>query len=370
MKYFLSGHITRTIHFIVILAFVPCLITILRFGFERNEVDKRNMEGRIQEVVRSINASQLAEIEHIQEMLKAIAVMEPLRSNDCKSNKIFFSRLTDNNPKLLDMLLADPQGEILVSARNSLEGRELEVLPYMREAIATRSFVISQYLRDNSTGETAMYCLYPILSEKQELQGIIGCAIRMEPTTQDLEALNTLPGASLAFTDNRGKILFSHPKPDGLAANKRLPDDELAVLRASQHGRGMARLHGGLEHERIFAFIKLKSKDEKWIATSIVRVNATIADTEANQSLFNNILTLVISLAAGFLLAIFISWLTLRQPVYKLLKAVRLLGEGQLNARSNLPSLAGEIGQLASGFDSMAQAIESNHTELLEAKQA
>ncbi|MDR2488107.1 MAG: response regulator [Desulfovibrio sp.] len=78
---------------------------------------------------------------------------------------------------------------------------------------------------------------------------------------------------------------------------------------------------------------------------------------------------LLLSLVAGFLAAMVISFLVLRRPLHILLSAVHLLKEGQYSARSNLPA-SGEIGKVAAGFDAMAQAVENTHAELMKAKYA
>ena len=79
---------------------------------------------------------------------------------------------------------------------------------------------------------------------------------------------------------------------------------------------------------------------------------------------------LLLSCLVGLALAGVISHLFLRNPVRQLLEVVRRLGEGDCQARGNLPRLSGELGELAKGIDDLARRMENHSGELVEARQA
>ena len=370
MMHFLSGHINRTIHFIILLAFIPCLFTVLRFGFERNAADKLAMGNRIQEVVHGISAQQTEVVENVRSTLATLALMDDIRKGHYESSLSLFASLLSENPTMVNVLLADAQGKIIASGRGSSEGRDLSSLPYVREAMTSQKFVVSRYIRDIATGAATIYCIYPI-TDYTGLRGILIGAVNIETTAQDLNSLAFLPKASLVLADDLGKIVSTMPKDGAYAGAVALPDVESEIVRAAKADQGVVRLNEGRGDERLLAFTKLRTRDSKqWFLTYIVSIDAAAADAEADSSLHRSMRDLAIALVAGFLVATLVSFFALRRPLNKLLMAVRLLGEGRLDARSNLPALSGEVGKLAAGFDSMAQAIESTHTELVDAKQA
>ena len=370
MIHFLSGHINRTMHFVILLAFIPCLLTVLRFGFERNAADKLAMENRIQEVVYGISAQQIEAVENVRSTLATLALMEDIRKGHYESTLSLFASLLSENPSMVNILLADDKGLIVASGRGSSEGRDISALPPVREAMASQKFVVSRHIRDIATGRATLYCIYPI-TDYTGLLGVLIGAINIEASSQDLSALAFLPNASLVLADDAGQIASSLPKDGLYAGSATLPDREKEIISSARGDRGVVRLNEGQANEQLLAFTKLRIRDSKqWFLTYIVSIDAAAADAEADESLRKSILTLVAALIAGFLVATLVSYFTLRRPLSKLLMAVRLLGEKQFNARSNLPTLSGEIGKLASGFDSMAEAIETTHTELVDAKHA
>ena len=368
MIHFLTGHINRTIHFIILLAFIPCLFTVVRFGLVRNAADKQAMENRIQEVVHGISAQQMEVVESVRSTLATLALMSDIRKGDYENSLSLFASLLSEKPVLANILLTDSRGRLIAAGRGSGEGRDLSVLPYVREAMNSHKFVVSRYMRDIATGAATLYCIYPI-TDHTGLRGLLIAAVNIETTAQDMASLAFLPNSSLVLADDSGKIVCSRPENGPYADALSLPEREREAIQASREDRGVVRLNEGRDTERVLAFAKLRTRDgNQWFLTYIVSLNAAAADAEANESLRHSLLTLSLALVAGFLVAMLVSFFALRRPLNKLLTAVRLLGEGQLGARSNLPAISGEIGKLAAGFDSMAQAIESTHTELVEAK--
>ena len=370
MKLFLSGHINRTMHFIVLLAFIPCLFTVVRFGLERNQADKQGMENRIQEVVRGISARQIEVVENVRSTLSTLALMEDIRKRKYESSLGLFASLLSEDPNLTNILLTDSEGRVVASGRGSSEGRDLSTLPHVREAMLTQKFVVSRCMRDRNTGKGTIYCIYPV-TDYQGLLGVLIGAVNIEATFQELKALDFLPTASLVLADDSGQIVSSMPKSNLYAELPKLPDKENSLILTSCEDQGVVRLNESTDAECILAFTRLRTRTSKqWFLTYVVAINAAAADAEANNSLLHSALELAAALVIGFLVAIFVSFFALRRPVDKLIYAVRLFGKGKYDARSNLSSLSGELGKLASGFDSMAQAIENTHTELMDAKRA
>ena len=370
MIHFLTGHINRTIHFIILLAFIPCLFTVVRFGLDRNAAGTAAMENRIQEVVHGISAQQMEVVESVRSTLATLALMDDIRKGNYESSLSLFASLLSEKPVLSNILLTDSQGKVIAAGRGSGEGRDLGALASVREAMNSQKFIVSRYIRDTATGAATIYCIYPI-TDYTGLRGLLIGAVNIETTAQDVASLAFLPNASLALADDSGKVVCSRPESGPYAKASLLPEEERAVIQASRDDRGVVRLNEGQGNERVLAFAKLRTRDSnQWFLTYIVSINAAAADAEANESLRHSLLTLSFALIAGFLVATLVSFFALRRPLNKLLTAVRLLGEGQLGARSNLPAISGEIGKLATGFDSMAQAIESTHNELVEAKHA
>lgn len=371
MKQFFLGHINRTMYAIVFLALIPCLITVFRFGIESNKTDRATMENRIQEAVFSVSLRQLSTVESARSMLSALALMQEIRDADYEKSLSLFASLLPTAPHINNLLLMDSDGRVLLSGRGSAEGTNLSHLPSVREVVKTKGFTVSQYLQDVATGDPTLYCLYPIV-DYTGLRGILIAAIDIDISAQAASSLAFLPQASLLMADNTGTVATAWP--EGHTAHR--PGEQLSgplqlSIEQAVGDVGIGRQREADGSERLFAFSRIRNPEtNQWILTYLVGIMARDVYAEADESLRSSAIVLALSLAAGLGIALLMSLLFLRRPVNELLSRVRRFGNGELDVRSGMSKLSGEIGQLAKGFDSMAQAIESGHNELLEAKQA
>lgn len=370
MKRFLSGNITRTMLFLVLLAFIPCLVTVISFSVARNSADRLATENRIQEIVHSLSMRQIRVVESTHSMLATLSLVEEVRDADYEASVSLFAGLLSDNKDLANILLADEHGRIIVTGRGFAEGRGLGVLPFMRKVIESRKFTVTQYLHDAATGAPTIYCLYPIL-DYRGLRGILIGAIDISRIAHSANSLEFLPQASLILTDDSGLIISSEPKDNGYAVESALPENEQRIIRDSGADRGVARLPQPGGGERIFAFTRVRVQEQgQWFLTYIVGVNSSDAYAEVDASLYTHMASLFLALCAGFAVAFAVCAVFLRRPLRKLLDSVHRFGQGDFSARSDLDDSSGEIGQLATGFDAMAQSIEGHHKELITAKQS
>lgn len=370
MKQFFLGHINRTMYAIVFIALIPCLITVFRFGIEGNKADRAAMENRIQEAVFSVSLRQLSIVESARSMLSALALMREVRDADYEKSLSLFASLLPTAPHINNLLLTDSTGRVLLSGRGSAEGADLSHLLSMREVVKNKGFTVSRYLQDVATGDPTLYCLYPIV-DYTGLRGILIAAIDIDISAQAAASLAFLPQASLLMADNTGTVAASWPESHaGLHPGEQLPGSLQLTIAQAINDVGIGRLQKADGSERIFAFSRIRNPEtNQWILTHLVGIMTRDVYAEADESLRSSAIVLALTLAAGLGIALVMSFLFLRRPVSELLNRVRRFGKGELNVRSGMLTLSGEIGQLAKGFDSMAEAIESGHNELLEAKQ-
>ena len=369
MNYFLSGHITRTMHFIVLLAFIPSLIIMCRFGFERNAADREATKHRMQEVVFSVSTQQRSAVETTRSMLATLALLREVQEGNYESCLSLFTSLLNENPELANILITDSKGTIVAAGRGSPEGVTLGALPYMREVISSQKFSVSEYLHDVATGTPSLYCLYPIV-DYSGLRGVLIGAIDVAKTTSGAEALAFLPQANMIIADSDGVVLYS--EPEGLYAKESmLLARESDIIESAEEDKGIVFLDKDTDAERIYAYNKVRVPGSgQWFLTYIVTIKASDAYAAANTSMQRHLMELGLALMAGFLVAWVVSRLALGRPVDKLVDTAELLGRGEFGARSNLPRLSGEIGVLAKSLDSMAHAIENHNEELTIAKQS
>ena len=368
MKSLLTGHINRTMHCIVIIALIPCLITILSYGLARNNADKMAMELRIQEAVHAFGLKQVNEVENTHAILATLSLLEEVRSADYGACISLFAGVLSENAELANIILTDPDGRVIVSGRGFAEGRDLGVLSFLREAINNRKFTTSQYLHDIATGLPTIYCAFPI-TDYRGLRGLLIGAVDIRKITRQMDLLAFLPNAALVLCDDTGMIIASMPGDGPYKAETSLAPEEQDIILNSDRDHGSAHLGNGGADERIFAFARLRIPESgQWYLTSFLGIRASDAYAEADKSLRGHLLNMALAMAAGFFIAWLVSLLTLRRPLHRLIDAQERFGRGDYRVRSGLREVSGEIGSLAKGFDAMAQAIEDHNAELMDAK--
>ncbi|MDL2317415.1 response regulator, partial [Desulfovibrio sp. OttesenSCG-928-A18] len=370
MKRFLYGHINMTMHLIVCIALVPCLVALLGFSISRNSADKRAMESRMQEIVYSISMKQYAFVESTRSVLSTLALNSEVRDHNYEACKSLFASVLSQNSQLVSLMLTDGRGKVIVSSRGEAEGTDLSGMSFMNAPMQGKLFSVSRHVVDFDTGEQVVYCVLPIINHKGLVAVLIG-AIDVNRTIRDSGALAFLPGAAMLVADDEGTLIAARSEKTRHAPGKPILAQAQNAVLDSLSGRGIARVLEDGDAERIFAFSKLRLPDSgQWFMTFLVGIRSSDAYAEANQSLERSLLALGCALLLGLLTAWVVSLNTLRRPLRQLLGAVHSLGTGDFTARSKLSGIGGEVGQLAHGVDSMAQTIESSHAELLAAKQA
>ncbi len=366
MKQILSGHISRTIHCIVILALVPALLIICRFVFERGAADKAHMRLHIEDTVKNLGARQQRLVENTRRILATLALTDDIRNLDYEESLGLFGGLLHENSEFANLLLTDEKGRVIVSGKGSAEGRDLSDQPYMRQALAKPGFMVSRLVPDIATGVPSLYCLYPITTF-EGVKGMLIAALDIGSAARESASLDLLPHASLVVADGAGTVIRAYPE----SRSPTLPADDFRIIEQSPEDRGLFHIGTGGEDERIFSFYRVRVPGgDQWMLTCLVGIKSGEAYAGINESLRSNALMLGLALVAGLLVAFTATRLFLQRPLNALIQAARRLGTGDFAARYDLPVGGGEIGQLAQSFNSMAMDIAEQHAELLEAKGA
>ena len=365
VKHFLTGHINRTVHVVVLVSLLPCLLAVAYLGFSRNRDSRLEVLERMQEIQTAVSMRHLSVVENTRSMLMTLATLQSVLDADIGEVLPLFSRLLSEQDKLSNLMLADRNGRILTAVRGVAEGRDFSVIPSVAAAIASGEFTVSAYLRDNATNLPAMYCTFPV-DDDSGLRGLLIGVLDLDVFNPEEQALVFLPDASLIVADRKGVTVGARPENLMYIPKGSLLPSVKELIAASVEDSGIANAIDNEGERRLFAFTKLKSPESGlWFLSYIMSVSEKDAFANADSVLHKAIIFLSITLVCGIFFAWLLSLLTLRRPLKQFLGAVQLFGDGKLSARSGLSSLSGEVGQMARSFNAMAGAIEENHQRLV-----
>jgi hypothetical protein len=218
---------------VLLLAFIPCLLTLFRFEAKYSEEEQEITEKRIQEIVYGISAHQTAVMESARGLLSALALMDDIRKGDHERTRKLFAAVLRENPLLEDILLTDRLGRVIASGRSLIEGQDLNSLPGMRETMTSRQFFVSRHVRGSISELAAMDCFYPIV-DHAGLHGVLIGVINIGASIQTLNILDFLPKASLVIADPSGQIIFSLSKSSIYTNVATLPEEEQEIILAAE----------------------------------------------------------------------------------------------------------------------------------------
>ncbi len=368
MRNFLSGHIGRTIYLVVILAFLPSLFILFRFGLERNAADKMAAKERLQEMVLSIAEQQSRAVENTRTLLATIAILPSVHTMDKEACLNLFSGiLSRKNNDLLNLYITDKDGEILVAGKGAPKSLPAEAAPALTLLQKTMSFTISGLTDDPGTQTATVFCLYPIIDFKG-LKSVLVGAMNIFQVRASLSTRPFIPKSRFAFADKSGNIIFGYPK-EQFETRGVMRDEVLIPVQQAATDRGILTLYQGTPNERLIAYQRLRLRGEQqWAFTLAMSLDTKDAYAVATQSLYRHLADLGIALVVGFLLVLFINKVNLTRPLRQLVGTAKAIGEGNLEARTGITPGSGEIRLLAKTLDTMAEALGARTTELMAAK--
>ena len=349
---------------LVLLALLPAFGFILYSAFEqRREATNHAHESALRRI-QSFAADQRALLEATRTQLITLAqlpiVRHPHRSVLCNQTLALLLR---NLPQYMNIGVAAADGDLRCSAVPITKHINLSDRRYFREAIKTGGFVVGEFVIGRITGKPVVTAAYPLLSASGKAEGVVYIAI--DPFTAIKASLAHVPlpdGSALLVIDDQGTLLGRHPDAE-LWAGKSVRNTPLFQAILSRQGVGSVEAAGvdGVDRLYVFEPFSLGTNRQAYITAG---TPLTVIYADVNHQFQRNLL--LMSLVA--IIAMITAWasgtLLILRPAYALIAAARTLGQGNLQARTQLSPTPDEFGQLAKSLDEMAASLEQRDQKL------
>ncbi|MDL2290680.1 response regulator [Desulfovibrio sp. OttesenSCG-928-F20] len=366
MKGFLSGHIYRTVHGIVLLAFVPCILAVWFHGLEHREADWSLLESRMKSTLDILSTEQQGELQTARAVLGSLAQFGDKLYNEPGLRQPIFNSVLSGHKSLEALFLTDDKGEILAQSGNTT--RTSGRFDWLPDASLEKGLIVSPAPSDDGSGHHTLYLALP-LDKNGELRGLIVAALSLDDIVKKMLAQPYVPEATTLLADSSGRIIASRLGEGGSGAETDLAPQVQKYIESAAADADIAWGQGEGDQEYIYAYSRVRAVENgKWVLTNVTNLKSSYATMDADRLLYRQLAALLLALLIGYAIAMFIATRSLRRPVNVLLEAVRRLKEGDFTQRSGLDGLSGEIGILARGFDAMAEAVEKHHEELSKAR--
>ncbi len=365
MKRFFLGNISRTLHGIAVVSLLLCLSAMSAFYLAHKSMEQSVLTERLREIERSVGFGIENEVASARRSLATLASLLEERVPPAEDATKLFAKLLPAHPHLSNLLLTDAAGIVVTSVRGSLAGADISRVSGVPEAMRSGRFTVSEPVRDMGTNRPSFYCIYPILNNG--LQGLLIAALDIEEILPGRGLLARFPQAAVILTDEKGTIISCKTDKGSCPTASALNPQEQQSISAAPHGQTVVETRKSNGENNFLIFSKILLPDNgQWHLSSILSIaKSDLTPTAGSFS------AIAANLSPGLVLMTicaaiwrFALW-ALQRPAKELLAAMEKFENGDLNARSAMGQLSGEIGRIAKHFNFLAGRIAHRQNNTL-----
>ena len=348
---------------LVVAALAPAMLLIFYMAtqyYERTRLQVQEAALRLAHVVGTDHARQVSAARRI---LLALAEMEEVRHSDSRGCASGPPYLISPESDFIDLQLIDATGNRLCTWSAGTHPVSAAESALARQAIEAGHFVVGGYEFDARAGRSEAHFAYPRTPSHGQTSAALVLSYDLSRIGDLIRGSGLPEHASVAIMNSDGELLYGFQKTEQSAGN------QIAYMPHGHGGHdrkqaGVDEVEGFDGPPRLFAFAPLQLRE----SGEAFHVHVGIPSAIAYR---NNTLTLAAALGGlgvVSMIVLALAWFggnaLIGRPIGALIAAVKRLGGGDYAARSGLGHLAGEIGQLATGFDGMAKALQQRHFEV------
>lgn len=361
MRLFIFGSIRRTLIILVLLAVLPALAILLYSGWElRNRVvlDAENYALR---QVQAMAAHHERVVENARLLLMALARSAEVRELDAAACQKLLAEILASHTAYVSFTLIDVNGHVLAAAPADLPATS-QPIDVFQEALQSGAFTIGNYALRKNERRVVVHFVQPVFAGDSIPKGVLVADFDLNYFGR-LFADTRLPERSIfTLTDARGMRLTRFPETEKYTW---VPDLPRMVERMSGEEEEGTFLKIGVDGvSRLYSFKRLHFQGATF-PYLMIRLGIPVDQAlgEARFVFVRNLAMLILAAALALVTARIVGERTLMRRFNQLVAATDQLKSGLLSSRTGIDPQEGEIGRLASAFDSMATELEKKEHE-------
>ena len=362
MKRFSFGSLRVRLIILVLLAIIPALGLTLYTGLEQRQIATNKAKDDAQSLAHFVSNRQKQFIEGAHQFLHILAQLPQVRSYDTAACSRLFNDLLNQYPHYLNIGAIGLDGYIFASAIPLNKPIYVADRPYFQRVLKTRKFTVGVYQIGRITGKPGVNLGYPVMDDIGKVKAVVFVAL-------DLTWLNKLSGeadlpddSTLSLIDSDSTILARYPEPEKWVG-KTMPEASIFKTILAK-GDGMIETIGADGVKRLYAFTSFVSTENQAEKVYVsIGIPSSAVFVQVNRILIRNLAFLLFISLLALSAAWFGGDLLVLWQLNPIVSATKRLGAGDLSARTGIVYGKGELSQLASTFDEMAESLEKYETE-------
>ncbi|GFE58805.1 ATP-binding protein [Geobacter sp. AOG1] len=367
MTKFLNLPIRSQLIILAVLLTLPALGIIVYSGLKQRADAYDDAVVESQKLADNLAAQQESLTNEAKLLCMLLSDLPEVKSHNVKKIQSILATILKENPKYINILIADAAGYVWASAVPINKMDTLADRRYFENAQRTLQFSSGEYAISKSTKKPTVHMAYPLV-ERNEFKGVVVVGFDLDAMRSILEQSQLPGGSNYIITDHNG-IIISRGKNVGQDVGKPI---QLVDLKRMENGPDketyeFTRIDGD---PRITTYHKIRLKGEQ---TPYIYIRAGISKKDAlakaNRALIINLSTLLSFVLLAFGLAFIIGKHSIIDRISLLQRASQRLASGDLDFKVSDHLLGGELGILGQTFDTMAYQVASREKALHESQQ-
>ena len=365
----LNISIQKVLYFVVILAMLPALVTIIYSSLDAREQAITELQSRAKASLNNIVSQRRLMSQNAQLVLQTIAQLESIQSKNVVELEDVFRDVLRAHGVYNNILLVDNNRAVIASAEPTYDLPKEWNDDFARAQI-TKRFTIGQMVRKYGTDIPIIPHILPVISQETgEVLVTLVAVLDPTPVMSGVVAANIVDGQAVYARDITGQLAFIYPQAHvGNLEVDKLSWDKFQNVDSRFDNVSLELVNtDGAEYIVIFRKLTVGSNSDISYVFSLA-MPKSMAYAEPNALLLRDLLWLALASFVALLVVWLLSARVLMRPVNLLIQAANALASGNMAARSSFHGFYGELGDLSKNFDAMADALETRNRELVNAK--
>jgi diguanylate cyclase (GGDEF)-like protein len=308
-------------------------------------------------------AERQAEVVAGAKALLRLAVNLPVTAADagaaCQPS---FRKIVDDLPWLRSLWVVAADGSTVCTNGNRPLTVNIADRPYVKQAIATKDFVLSDYIVGRITGKPGVAAAMPRM-KNGEAETVVTAMIEVDWLSRIAAEIGARRGAEVLLVDGGDTVIAAYPDPDKWIGRTLAGNTPFTAILRDPDGTTTSDSLDGTK--RIIAHVRLP--DTNAVLAVMMPLSNVIAN--ADRLARYEIGKILLAGFVSFLVIWFAGERLLMRPIRNLTEGAARLGSGDLDTRIPTEGLSPELKRLGDTFNQMAAQLLAREVELRRANE-
>ncbi|MGH9346044.1 MAG: response regulator [Vicinamibacterales bacterium] len=342
---------------LLFVALVPGFVLLAWLRTEMHAVQKAELERSVVQLAQLAAEGQAGRTHGTEQLLTAFAANPVVRSADRTACGDFFRTLVSQDSQAYaNFGLIAANGDVLCAGTPPKELLNVADRDYFQDTVRTRRMTVSNLAIGRITSRSIVTFTLPVL-EGDRVLGVVFASMDVDSLSRSLSRVELPEGGVIAILDRTGAIAARYP---AIPAEQRRPE-RVTLPPDAKLGTFVREGSGPDGRQRLYAAVPVDPERAMYAVAGLLTSEVTGA---ADDRVSTALLILLGCSIVVFTIALIGAECDIRRPIIRVVNAVTLFGQGELDARAGPLGGARELRELGRGFDRMADLLTARDAQM------